>query len=276
MQTYLNKIKTTTTFIQNKINNFKPQYGIVLGTGLGGLVNKITIENSIDYATIPNFAVSTVETHKGRLIFGRLEGKNVVAMQGRFHYYEGYSAKEITFPIRVMKLLGIEKIFIANAAGGLRADQQKGDLMIIKDHINLQPDNPLRGQNLDEFGGRFPDMIEPYNKALIAQGLSIANKHNFSCTAGVYASVPGPNLETIAEYVYLNRIGADAVGMSTVPEVIVAAHMQLPVFAVSVITDVCFPPQRVQPVDIADIIATAKTAEPKLTLLMSNLIANIE
>jgi len=276
MQTYLNKIKTTTTFIQNKINNFKPQYGIVLGTGLGGLVNKITIENSIDYATIPNFAVSTVETHKGRLIFGQLEGKNVVAMQGRFHYYEGYSAKEITFPIRVMKLLGIEKIFIANAAGGLRADQQKGDLMIIKDHINLQPDNPLRGQNLDEFGGRFPDMIEPYNKALIAQGLSIANKHNFSCTAGVYASVPGPNLETIAEYVYLNRIGADAVGMSTAPEVIVAAHMQLPVFAVSVITDVCFPPQRVQPVDIADIIATAKTAEPKLTLLMSSLIANIE
>jgi len=276
MQTYLNKIKTTTTFIQNKINNFKPQYGIVLGTGLGGLVNKITIENSIDYTTIPNFPVSTVETHKGRLIFGQLEGKKVVAMQGRFHYYEGYSAKEITFPIRVMKLLGIETIFIANAAGGLRADQQKGDLMIIKDHINLQPDNPLRGQNLDEFGGRFTDMIEPYNKALIAQGLSITNKHNFSCTAGVYASVPGPNLETIAEYVYLNRIGADAVGMSTAPEVIVAAHMQLPVFAVSVITDVCFPPERVQPVDIADIIATAKTAEPKLTLLMSSLIANIK
>jgi len=163
-------------------------------------------------------------------------------------------------------------VFISNAAGGLRADHQKGDLMIIKDHINLQPDNPLRGQNLDEFGSRFPDMIEPYNKKMVEHGLNIAKENNFRCTAGVYVSVPGPNLETIAEYVYLNRIGADAVGMSTVPEVIVAAHMQLPVFAVSVITDVCFPPERVQPVDIADIINTAKTAEPKLTLLMSALI----
>lgn len=272
MDTYLDKIRNTTAFIQNKINNFVPQYGIVLGTGLGGLVDKISIEYSIEYSNIPNFPVSTVETHNGKLIFGEIEGKKVVAMQGRFHYYEGYSAKEITFPIRVMKLLGIEKLFISNAAGGLRANHQKGDLMIIKDHINLQPDNPLRGQNLDEFGGRFPDMIEPYNKKMIEKGLSIANENNFRCSAGVYASVPGPNLETIAEYVYLNRIGADAVGMSTVPEVIVAAHMQLPVFAVSVITDVCFPPERVQPVDIADIIATAKTAEPKLTLLMSALI----
>jgi len=272
MNTYLDKIKNTTKFIQNKINDFVPQYGIVLGTGLGGLVDKISIEYSIEYADIPNFPVSTVETHKGKLIFGKIEGKNVVAMQGRFHYYEGYSAKEITFPIRVMKLLGIEKLFISNAAGGLRADHQKGDLMIIKDHINLQPDNPLRGQNLNDFGGRFPDMIEPYNKKMIEQGLKIATENNISCTAGVYVSVPGPNLETIAEYVYLNRIGADAVGMSTVPEVIVAAHMKLPVFAVSVITDVCFPPERVQPVDIADIINTAKTAEPKLTLLMSALI----
>lgn len=275
MQTYSNKIKNTTTFIQEKIANFKPQYGIVLGTGLGGLVDKITIEHSIEYATIPNFPVSTVETHKGQLIFGALEGKNVVAMQGRFHYYEGYSAREITFPIRVMKLLGIEKLFISNAAGGLRADQKKGDLMIIKDHINLQPDNPLRGQNLDEFGGRFPDMIEPYNKAMIEQGLSIAKAHNFRCASGVYVSVPGPNLETIAEYVYLNYIGAEAVGMSTVPEVIVAAHMLLPVFAVSIITDVCFPPERVQPVDLTDIISTAKAAEPKLTLLLSQLIKSI-
>jgi len=275
MHTYLNKIKTTTAFVQGKIAGFKPKCGIVLGTGLGGLVDKIIIEHSIEYATIPNFPVSTVETHKGRLIFGTLKGKNVVAMQGRFHYYEGYSAKEITFPVRVMKLLGIEKLFISNAAGGLRADHQKGDLMIIKDHINLQPDNPLRGENLDEFGGRFPDMIEPYNKTLIVQGLAIAKEHKFRCIAGVYVSVPGPNLETIAEYIYLNRIGAEAVGMSTVPEVIVAAHMQLPVFAVSVITDVCFPPERVQPVDIPDIIATAKAAEPKLTMLLSQLIAKI-
>jgi len=271
----LNKIKSTTTFIQDKIKDFKPQYGIVLGTGLGGLVNNIDVVDSIEYATIPNFPVSTVETHKGKLIFGHLQGKAVVAMQGRFHYYEGYSAKEITFPVRVMKLLGIEKLFISNAAGGLRADQEKGDLMIIKDHINLQPDNPLRGENLSEFGGRFPDMIEPYNKAMVQQGLSICEKHNFRCTAGVYASVTGPNLETIAEYIYLNRIGAEAVGMSTVPEVIVAAHMLLPVFAVSVITDVCFPAERVQPIDIEDIIATANNAEPKLTQLLVELIASI-
>jgi len=271
----LNKIKSTTTFIQDKIKDFKPQYGIVLGTGLGGLVNKIDVVDSIEYATIPNFPVSTVETHKGKLIFGHLQGKAVVAMQGRFHYYEGYSAKEITFPVRVMKLLGIEKLFISNAAGGLLANHEKGDLMIIKDHINLQPDNPLRGENLSEFGGRFPDMIEPYNKAMVQQGLSICEKHNFRCTAGVYASVPGPNLETIAEYIYLNRIGAEAVGMSTVPEVIVAAHMLLPVFAVSVITDVCFPAERVQPIDIEDIIATANNAEPKLTQLLVELIASI-
>jgi len=275
MHTYLNKIKSTTTFIQDKIKDFKPQYGIVLGTGLGGLVNKIDVVDSIEYATIPNFPVSTVETHKGKLIFGHLQGKAVVAMQGRFHYYEGYSAKEITFPVRVMKLLGIEKLFISNAAGGLLANHEKGDLMIIKDHINLQPDNPLRGENLSEFGGRFPDMIEPYNKAMVQQGLSICEKHNFRCTAGVYASVPGPNLETIAEYIYLNRIGAEAVGMSTVPEVIVAAHMLLPVFAVSVITDVCFPAERVQPIDIEDIIATANNAEPKLTQLLVELIASI-
>jgi len=275
MHTYLDKIKSTTTFIKEKIKDFKPQYGIVLGTGLGGLVNNIDIVYSIEYATIPNFPVSTVETHKGKLIFGHLQGKAVIAMQGRFHYYEGYSAKEITFPVRVMKLLGIEKLFISNAAGGLLADQEKGDLMIIKDHINLQHDNPLRGENLSEFGGRFPDMIEPYNKAMVQQGLSICEKHNFRCTAGVYASVPGPNLETIAEYIYLNRIGAEAVGMSTVPEVIVAAHMQLPVFAVSVITDVCFPAERVQPIDIEDIIATANNAEPKLTQLLVELIASI-
>jgi len=275
MHTYWNKIKTTSAFIQEKTNDFAPQFGIVLGTGLGGLVDKIEIKYSLDYTEIPNFPVSTIESHKGRLIFGNLQGKKVVAMQGRFHYYEGYSAKEITFPIRVMKLLGIEKLFISNAAGGLRADHQKGDLMIIRDHINLQPDNPLRGENLEELGGRFPDMIEPYNKAMIEQGLKIAQQNNFRCAAGVYVSVPGPNLETIAEYIYLNRIGAEAVGMSTVPEVIVAAHMRLPVFAISVITDVCFPPERVQPIDIPDIIATANATQSKLTLLLSTLIATI-
>jgi len=275
MKSYFNKIEESTQHIQQIINDFKPQYGIILGTGLGNLVSDIKISQSLPYQDIPNFPVSTVETHKGKLIFGHLKNKAVVAMQGRFHFYEGYDAKEITFPVRVMKMLGIEKLFISNAAGGLRADHQKGDLLIIKDHINLQPDNPLRGENLDQLGPRFPDMFAPYDKAMIDLGLSIAQEKNYRCEAGVYVSVPGPNLETIAEYVYLNRIGAGAVGMSTVPEVIVAVHMGLLVFAVSVITDICFPPERVEPALLPDIIATAKEAEPKMTDLIKTLIERI-
>lgn len=272
MNPYFKLIEASTSHIKEKTNNLKPQYGIILGTGLGNLVNEIEIVETLAYETIPNFPVSTVETHKGKLIFGTLAGKKVVAMQGRFHYYEGYDGKAITFPVRVMKLLGIEKLFISNAAGGLRAYHQKGDLMIIKDHINLQPDNPLRGANLNEMGPRFPDMFGIYNPAMIEMGLSIAKENKIRCEAGVYVSVPGPNLETVAEYVYLNRIGADAVGMSTVPEVIVAAHMALPVFAISVITDVCFPPERVEAISIPEIIAIAGEAEPKMTSLIKTLI----
>lgn len=275
MKSYFEKIEESTQYIEQSIGDFKPQLGIILGTGLGNLVNDISISYTLPYQNIPNFPVSTVETHKGKLIFGKLNGKNVVAMQGRFHYYEGYNAKEITFPVRVMKWLGIQKLFISNAAGGLRADHQKGDLMIIKDHINLQPDNPLRGENLEQLGPRFPDMFAPYDKAMIKLGLSIAKEKNYRCQAGVYVSVPGPNLETIAEYVYLNRIGAEAVGMSTVPEVIVAVHMGLPVFAISVITDICFPPERVGPVSVPDIIAIAKKAEPKMTDIIKTLIEQI-
>ncbi len=272
MKSYYNRIEESTQYIQQKINNFKPQFGIILGTGLGNLVGDINISYTLPYEDIPNFPVSTVETHKGKLIFGQLNGKDVVAMQGRFHYYEGYDAKAITFPVRVMKMLGIQKLFISNAAGGLRADHQKGDLMIIKDHINLQPDNPLRGENIEQLGPRFPDMYEPYNMDMIEMGLLIAKEKNYRCEAGVYVSVPGPNLETVAEYVYLNRIGAEAVGMSTIPEVIVAVHMGLPVFAISVITDICFPPERVEPANVPDIIATAKEAEPKMTDIIKGMI----
>jgi len=275
MSQYYKEVLAATNFIKEKIKEFKAQFGIILGTGLGGLVNEIDIVLTIDYKDIPNFPLSTVETHTGRLIFGQLGGKNVVAMQGRFHYYEGYSMLQVTFPVRVLKLLGIEKLFISNAAGGLHPEQEKGDLMIIKDHINLHYENPLRGENIEEFGPRFPDMFECYSPLLIEKGLTIAKENNIRCIAGIYAGVPGPNLETKAEYVYLNKIGADAVGMSTVPEVIVAVHMNLPVFAVSVITDICYPPDRLQAVDIPEIIAVAGQAEPKMTLLLKELITSL-
>jgi purine-nucleoside phosphorylase len=214
-----------------------PKFGIILGTGLGKLVDDIVIKHVIDYKDIPHFPVSTVESHSGKLIFGKIAEKEVVVMQGRFHYYEGYSARQITFPVRVMKLLGIEKLFISNACGGVNPAHAVGDLMIIDDHINLHPDNPLRGPNLDEFGPRFPDMSEPYDKKMIAQALKIAKDNNIKVHTGVYASVTGPNLETPAEYRYVRILGADVVGMSTIPENLVARHMSIPVFAISVITD---------------------------------------
>jgi purine-nucleoside phosphorylase len=215
-------------YIQQRYKG-KPQFGIILGTGLGKLVEDIDVEHVIDYKDITHFPVSTVESHSGKLIFGKIAGKGVVVMQGRFHYYEGYSAKEITFPVRVMKLLGIEKLFISNACGGVNPDHEVGDLMIIDDHINLHPDNPLRGPNLDEFGPRFPDMSEPYDRRMIAQALQIAKDNNIKIHTGVYASVTGPNLETPAEYKYVRILGADVVGMSTIPENLVARHMSIPV-----------------------------------------------
>lgn len=250
----------------------KPQFGIILGTGLGRLVSDIEIECTIDYTDIPHFPVSTVESHSGKLICGKIAGKNVVVMQGRFHYYEGYSAKEITFPVRVMKLLGIEKLFISNACGGLGFDQEIGELMILTDHINLHPDNPLRGPNLDEFGPRFPDMSEPYDRKMIAQAQEIAEEFGIKLHTGVYASVTGPTLETPAEYKFIRTIGADAVGMSTVPENIVARHMGIPVFAISVITDLGVE-GRIEVVTLEMILAAADKAEPDMTKIFIELIA---
>jgi purine-nucleoside phosphorylase len=267
----LKQLNDSVEFIKKRIGEFEPEIGIILGTGLGGLVNDIEIEHQLSYAHIPNFPISTLEFHSGKLIFGRLSGKKVVAMQGRLHYYEGYNMKQITFPVRVLKLLGIKTLFVSNASGALNPAFKKGDLMIIEDHINLQPENPLTGTNFDELGPRFPDMSEPYKKHLIEKALAIAEKEGITCHKGVYASVTGPNLETRAEYRYLRIIGADAVGMSTVPEVIVANHMGLPVFAISVLTDEGFP-ETLQPVSVEEIIKTATTAEPHMTNILKQLI----
>jgi purine-nucleoside phosphorylase len=269
----IDKIKETTDYINNKIDQ-QPQIGIILGTGLGALVNELDIEITIPYKEIPNFPISTVESHSGKLIFGNLGGKRVVVMQGRFHYYEGYNMQQITFPVRVMKFLGIQMLFISNASGGLRNDQEISDLMILRDHISLLSDNPLRGKNYEELGPRFPDMSEAYDKNLIRMAIDIAGKNNIKVHTGVYAAVPGPNLETPAEYKYLSIIGADAVGMSTIPENLVARQMDLPCFAISVITDIGVE-GKIKKVTVEEVIEAAARAEPNMTFLMKELISSI-
>lgn len=264
-------LQETTEYIKKKIGDFEPEIGIILGTGLGKLVDDIEVEHSLMYSNIPDFPISTLEFHSGKLIFGTLSGKKVVAMQGRLHYYEGYDMKQITFPVRVMKMLGIKRLFVSNASGALNPGYRKGELMIIHDHINMQNDNPLRGRNTASLGPRFPDMSEPYDQTMVQQGLEIARKNNISCHQGVYVSVNGPNLETRAEYRFLRLIGADAVGMSTVPEVIVANHMSLPVFAISVLTDEGFP-DTLKAVSLEEILKVAEEAEPKMTKILKDLI----
>lgn len=252
-----------------------PQVGVILGTGLGtGFTKAMDIQLTVNYADIPHFPTATVEFHSGQLHFGILGDKKVVAMQGRFHYYEGYGMQEVTFPVRVLKLLGIEYLLISNAAGNLNTDWNKGELMMLDDHINLQPDNPLRGKNLDDLGPRFPDMSAPYDSKLNGLLTDIASEKKITLRKGVYAAVEGPNLETRAEYRYLKIIGTDAVGMSTVPEVIVANHMNLPCCAVSVLTDDC-DPDNLQPVNIEEIIAIAGKAEVTVTELYVELIRRI-
>jgi purine-nucleoside phosphorylase len=248
--------------------------GVILGTGLGGLVNEIEVEHEIEYDELPHFPISTVESHHGKLIFGKLGGKNVAAMQGRFHYYEGYSMKQITYPVRVMKKLGVETLLVSNACGGMNPVYKKGDLMIMADHINLIGDNPLIGTNDDEFGPRFPDMSEAYNRELIELAEQVALENKIKVQKGVYVAVAGPNLETRAEYRFLRTIGADVVGMSTIPENIVANHMGMRVFGISIITDECFP-EILKPVDVKEIIAAAMKAEPKMTLIMKELISRL-
>lgn len=232
----LEKITKTADFIRNQVSDL-PKIGIILGSGLGDLVNQMEVDLKLDYADIPNFPISTVEGHSGKLIFGRLGGKRVMAMQGRFHYYEGYDMKQVTFPVRVMKALGVETLFVSNAAGGMNKEFVVGDVMVITDHINLFPENPLRGKNYNELGTRFPAMTEAYSHDLIAMADRIADEDNIRLMHGVYVGTTGPTFETPAEYEYFRIIGGDAVGMSTVPEVIVANHAGMRVFGVSVITD---------------------------------------
>lgn len=270
----LENIQRTTQYIKSRIGDFEPEVGIILGTGLGRLVDEIQVEKQMMYSNIPDFPISTLEFHSGKLIFGTLGGKKVVAMQGRLHYYEGYNMQQITFPVRVMKMLGIKTLLVSNASGSLNPDFKKGDLMVIEDHINLQHANPLTGHNDENLGPRFPDMSQPYRPNMIEKALAVAKANNITCHKGVYVAVTGPNLETRAEYRFLRIIGGDAVGMSTVPEVIVANHMSLPVFAISVLTDEGFP-EVLKPVSVEEILEVAHAAEPKMTLILKELIASL-
>lgn len=268
----LQKIKESVDFITTA-GFTHGEIGIILGTGLGNLVTKINIEKELSYSDIPHFPESTVEFHSGKLIYGKLGGKQVIAMQGRFHFYEGYSMNEIVFPVRVMKMLGVSDLLVSNAAGAINSNFKKGDLMLITDHINLQS-NALIGENIPELGTRFPDMSEPYSQVLNQISREVAEMNQIVLREGTYVSVQGPMLETAAEYRYLDRIGADAVGMSTTPEVIAANHMGLPVLAISVLTDEC-DYKNLKPVNIEEIIAVAGKAEKKLSLLFEGIIARI-
>ncbi|MGM0613166.1 MAG: purine-nucleoside phosphorylase [Bacteroidota bacterium] len=268
-----NKIQETADFIKEH-TSIRPRIAIVLGTGLGNLAENIEIQDTLAYKDIPNFPVSTVAGHKGQLLFGTLNGKEVMAMQGRFHFYEGYSMQDLIFPIRIMKFLGIENLLLSNASGGMNPEFEIGDLMIIKDHINLMGDNPLIGSNDDRLGPRFSDMSQPYDHKLIEEVKKIAEKNNIRFHTGTYAAVSGPTFETPAEYKYIRTLGADAVGMSTVPENIAARHMGIDVFAISVITDLGIEGKIVE-ISHEDVIEAAKKSEPKLTLIFSELVKKL-
>lgn len=271
--TFYDKIQSTAAFIQQKIKT-KPTIGIILGSGLGGCIDLIDQEAEISYKDIPNFPVSTVEGHHGKLVFGTIHGKPVMLMAGRFHYYEGYSMEEVTFPIRVMKALGVDTLILSNAAGGMNKNFKIGDLMIITDHINQFPEHPLRGHNDERLGTRFPDMSQPYDHSLIQHVKEVAAAKNIAVTSGVYVGLQGPTFETPAEYYWLHVIGGDAVGMSTVPEVIVARHGGMRVFAMSVITDIGISDV---PVTITheEVLEAANAAAPKMAALVEGLVQKL-
>lgn len=266
-------INETTEYLKNK--GFEnPEIGIILGTGLGQLINEVEILHEVSYNHIPNFPTATVEFHKGKLIYGLLEGKKVIVMQGRFHVYEGYSLQDVTYPVRIMHKLGIHTLLVSNASGAVNLNFKKGELMLIEDHINLQGGSPLAFKGVEQLGERFTDMSAPYDAEINKEFEQIATANNITLHKGVYASVVGPQLETRAEYRMLNILGADAVGMSTVPEIIVANHLKLKAAAVSVLTDEC-DPDHLEPVDISEIIAMAAQAEPKMIVLFRELIRGL-
>jgi len=268
------KVQESVFYIQSQTNSFIPEFGIILGSGLGNFVEDIDVIYTIDYKDIPHFPISTVEGHKGTLVFGTIGSKKVVAMQGRFHYYEGYDTKQVTFPVRVLKLLGIHLLIVSNASGGVNSTFKVGDVMLLKDHINMIPDHPLRGTNDKRFGPRFVNMSEPYNRFFIAKAKEIANRLSIDLKEGIYLALQGPTFETLAEYKYVKAVGADCVGMSTVPEVIVARHMNLNCFGISVITDMGNE-KEIQEVNHNEVLEAAKKAEPKVRALIKNLILEV-
>lgn len=265
------KVQESVFYIQSQTNSFIPEFGIILGSGLGNFVEDIDVIYTIDYKDIPHFPISTVEGHKGALVFGTIGSKKVVAMQGRFHYYEGYDTKQVTFPVRVLKFLGIHLLIVSNASGGVNSTFKVGDIMLLKDHINMIPDHPLRGINDERFGPRFVNMSEPYNRTFIVKAKDIATRLGIDLKEGIYLALQGPTFETLAEYKYVKAVGADCVGMSTVPEVIVARHMNLDCFGISVITDMGNE-KEIQEVNHNEVLEAAKKAEPKVRDLIKNLI----
>ena len=267
-----NQVQETVNFIKEK-TNFSPEYGVILGSGLGSFTDDIQIEFLLSYSDIPNFPVSTVQGHKGALVFGTIGSKKVVAMQGRFHFYEGYSMKEVTFPVRVMKYLGIEKLIVSNASGGVNTNYKVGDIALITDHINLMPEHPLRGINDERFGPRFVNMSEPYSRKMIEKAKNLAKKLNIEVKEGVYLGLQGPTFETLSEYRMVKILSADCVGMSTVPEVIVARHMDLEVFGISVITDIGNE-DSIGTITHAEVLEAAQKAEPNVRNLIKELILN--
>ncbi len=268
------QIQEAVKYIRTK-TSYKPQYGIILGTGLGNLTDAIDVYDEIPYKDIPHFPVSTVQSHKGKLVFGAIAGKPIVAMAGRFHYYEGYSMKQVTFPVRVLKFLGVQRLFISNAAGSTNPDFLPGDIVFVKDHINFQPENPLRGINDERLGPRFPDMLKTYDRTLIEQAKKIATEANIRFHEGVYFALQGPNLETPAEYNFIHRVGGDLVGMSTVPEVIVARHSGMTVFVASIVSNQCYPIESITETTIEEVIGVARVAEPKLRLIVKRLVMEV-
>ena len=266
------QVQETVSYIKGK-NDFTPEYGVILGSGLGSFTDDIQIEFILPYNEIPNFPVSTVQGHKGALVFGTIGGKKVVAMQGRFHFYEGYSMKEVTFPVRVLKYLGVEKLVVSNASGGVNPDYKMGEIIIIKDHINFTPEHPLRGANDERFGPRFVNMSEPYSRKMIAKAKELASKLNIEVKDGIYLGLQGPSFETLAEYRMVKILGADCVGMSTVPEVIVARHMDLETFGISVITDIG-DEENIDSISHDEVLEAAQKAEPNVRRLIKELILN--
>ncbi len=265
------KVQESVNYIQSKTHNFQSDFGVILGSGLGGFSDDISIEFILEYKNIPNFPLSTVEGHKGALLFGTIGNKKVIAMQGRFHYYEGYSMQEVTFPVRVMKGLGIQNLIVSNASGGVNSNYKVGDVVIITDHINMMPEHPLRGKNEERFGPRFVNMSEPYSRKLIVNAKEIARELCLDVKEGVYVGLQGPTFETLAEYKMVKAIGGDCVGMSTVPEVIVAKHMNMDCFGVSVITDMG-DVENIDEVNHEEVLKAAKKAEPHVRNLIKELI----